>query len=74
MNDEFGRKICFVEPPIFYLRDQLDPPFPLMYLASVAERQGWQAEIVHMENLQDKLPEGRDICCYFNISPVANHT
>ncbi len=51
------RKICFVEPPIGFLRDQLDPPFPLMYLAAVAEQQGWQAEIVHMETLEDILPE-----------------
>jgi radical SAM superfamily enzyme YgiQ (UPF0313 family) len=63
-----GRKICFVEPPIFYLRDQLDPPFPLMYLASVAEQQGWKAEIVHMETLQDKLPEA-EIYAVTSTSP-----
>lgn len=68
MNDEFRRKICFVEPPIFYLRDQLDPPFPLMYLASVAEQQGWKAEIVHMETLQDKIPEA-EIYAVTSTSP-----
>ena len=51
-----NKKICFIEPPIGFLKDQLDPPFPLMYLAAVAEHCKWEAEIVHMETLQDKLP------------------
>lgn len=62
------RKICFIEPPIDYLRDRLDPPFPLMYLAAVAEQHGWQAEIVHMEALHDKLPEA-DIYAVTSASP-----
>jgi anaerobic magnesium-protoporphyrin IX monomethyl ester cyclase len=57
MNE--SKKICFIEPPIAFLRDQLDPPFPLMYLAAVAEDQGWQAKIVHMETLEDPLPEAQ---------------
>lgn len=61
-------RICFIEPPVWFLRDQLDPPFPLMYLASVAEQQGWQAEIVHMETLQDKLPEA-EIYAVTSTSP-----
>lgn len=63
-----NKKICFIEPPIEFLRDQLDPPFPLMYLATVAEQQNWQAEIVHMETLQDKLPEA-DIYAVTSASP-----
>ncbi len=63
-----SQKICFVEPPIGFLRDQLDPPFPLMYLAAVAENQGWNAEIIHMETLQDKLPEA-DIYAVTSASP-----
>lgn len=51
------KKICFIEPPIDYLKDMLDPPFPLMYLAAVAEHQGWKPEIIHMQTLQDKLPD-----------------
>lgn len=62
------RKICFIEPPIGFLRDQLDPPFPLMYLAAVAENYGWKAEIVHMETLEDKLPEA-DIYAATSTSP-----
>ncbi len=61
-------KICFIEPPIGFLKDQLDPPFPLMYLASVAEQQGWQAEIVHMETLDDPLPEA-EIYAVTSTSP-----
>lgn len=62
------KKICFIEPPIEFLRDQLDPPFPLMYLAAVAEQQNWQTEIVHMGTLQDKLPEA-DIYAVTSASP-----
>ena len=61
-------KICFIEPPVWFLRDQLDPPFPLMYLAAVAEQQGWQAEIVHMETLEDPIPEA-DIYAVTSTSP-----
>jgi radical SAM superfamily enzyme YgiQ (UPF0313 family) len=60
--------ICFIEPPIGFLRDQLDPPFPLMYLAAVAEHQGWKAVIVHMETLDDLLPEA-DIYAVTSASP-----
>jgi len=63
-----NKQICFLEPPIGYLRDQLDPPFPLMYLSAVAERCGWQAQIVHMQTLQDKLPEA-DIYGVTSSSP-----
>src|SRR3972149_6360683 len=63
-----NRKACFIEPPIGFLRDQLDPPFPLMYLAAVAEQQNWQPEIVHMETLQDNLPEA-DIYAVTSASP-----
>jgi len=63
-----NKKICFIEPPVWFLRDQLDPPFPLMYLAAVAEQQSWQAEIVHMETLEDKLPEA-DIYAVTSTSP-----
>ncbi len=62
------KKICFIEPPIGFLKDQLDPPFPLMYLAAVAEHQGWQAEIVHMETLEDVLPEA-EIYAVTSTSP-----
>lgn len=62
-------RICFIEPPIGFLRDQLDPPFPLMYLAAVAEQQGWKAEIVHMETLEDKLPGDAEIYAVTSTSP-----
>lgn len=62
------KKICFIEPPIGFLKDQLDPPFPLMYLASVAEYCGWKAQIVHMETLQDNLPDA-DIYAVTSSSP-----
>jgi radical SAM superfamily enzyme YgiQ (UPF0313 family) len=39
-----------------------------MYLAAVAEQTGWQAEIIHMETLQDKLPEA-DIYAVTSASP-----
>jgi len=62
------QKICFIEPPIGFLKDQLDPPFPLMYLAAVAENQRWKAEIIHMETLEDKLPYA-DIYAVTSSSP-----
>lgn len=68
LSDVISLKICFIEPPIGFLRDQLDPPFPLMYLAAVAEQQGWQAEIVHMETLEDHLPEA-EIYAVTSTSP-----
>ena len=62
------KKICFIEPPIEFLRNLTDPPFPLMYLAAVAEKQGWQAEIVHMITLQDRLLDA-DIYAVTSSSP-----
>jgi len=66
-------KICFIEPPISFLRDILDPPFPLMYLAAVAEHEGWTAEIIHMKTIEDKLPEA-DIYAVTSSSPQWNTT
>jgi len=66
INDQ--KQICFIEPPIGFLKDQLDPPFPLMYLAAVAENVNWQAKIVHMETLKDKLPDA-DIYAVTSSSP-----
>jgi anaerobic magnesium-protoporphyrin IX monomethyl ester cyclase len=51
------KKICLIEPPYHVFMEELDPPFPLMYLGAVAERCGWQAEIVDMNTLDDMLPE-----------------
>ncbi len=51
------KKICLIEPPISFLRELEEPPFPLMYLAAIAEQSGWQAEIIHMRHLKDKLPD-----------------
>lgn len=50
-------KICFIEPPYGWFAEKLDPPFPLMYLAAVAEKCGWEAQIIDMETLEDPLPE-----------------
>ncbi len=68
MNEEYRKKICFIEPPILFLKDKLDPPFPLMYLAAIAESRGWNAQIIHMETLQDKLPDA-DIYAVTSTSP-----
>lgn len=62
------QKICFVEPPYGWFAEQLDPPFPLMYLAAVAEKQGWQAEIVDMANPDSPIPEA-DIYAVTATSP-----
>jgi len=61
-------KICLIEPPYGWFAEHLDPPFPLMYLAAVAEKQGWQAEIVDMVNLDSSLPEA-DIYAVTATSP-----
>lgn len=69
MIDKSNKTICFIEPPIDFLKDRLDPPFPLMYLAAVAENVGWKAMIVHMESLQDTLPNDADIYAVTSSSP-----
>ena len=61
-------KICCIEPPYGWFAEQLDPPFPLMYLAAVAEKFGWQAEIVDMQNLETPLPDA-DIYAVTSTSP-----
>lgn len=63
-----ARKICCVEPPYGWFTAKLDPPFPLMYLAAVAEKCGWEAQIVDMENLEDPLPEA-DVYAVTATSP-----
>lgn len=61
-------KICFIEPPYGWFAEKLDPPFPLMYLAAVAERSEWDAQIVEMENLQSPIPDA-DIYAVTSSSP-----
>lgn len=50
-------RICLIKPPYDIFMEELDAPFPLMYLAAVAEQCGWEAEILDMKTLQDKIPE-----------------
>jgi anaerobic magnesium-protoporphyrin IX monomethyl ester cyclase len=50
-------KIVFINPPYTGFMEPLDAPFNLMYLAAVAEGNGWQAEIVDMKTLEDPIPE-----------------
>jgi len=61
-------KICFVEPPFGRFMANLDAPFSLMYLAGVAEENGWQAQIVDMKTLEDKLPNA-DVYAATSTSP-----
>lgn len=63
------KKICFIEPPIEFVRDILDAPFPLMYLAAIAEHERWKAEIVQMKILNDKLPDDAEIYAVTSSSP-----
>lgn len=63
-----GKKLCLIEPPYGWFAEKLDPPFPLMYLAAVAEKAGWTAQIVEMENLQSPIPEA-DIHAVTSSSP-----
>lgn len=60
--------ICLVEPPYGWFAEQLDPPFSLMYLAAVAEKLGWQASIIDMQNLETPLPDA-DIYAVTATSP-----
>jgi len=62
------KRICCIEPPYGWFAEQLDPPFPLMYLAAVAEKCGWQAEIVDMQNLDTPLPDA-DVYAVTSTSP-----
>ena len=50
-------KIVFVAPPYNLFMDILDAPFSLMYLAAIAEKEGWEAEIIDMDSLDDPLPD-----------------
>jgi radical SAM superfamily enzyme YgiQ (UPF0313 family) len=61
-------KIAFIEPPYGLFIEDLDAPFSLMYLAGVAEENGWQAQIVDMKTLDDKLPEA-DVYAVTSTSP-----
>jgi len=63
------KKICFIEPPIEFVRDILDAPFPLMYLAAIAEKLNWKAEIIQMETLSDELPDDAEIYAVTSSSP-----
>lgn len=67
------RRICFIEPPYHQFTEKLDAPFALMYLASVAEQCGWQAQIVDMKELGDPLPEA-DIYAVTSSSPQFPNT
>jgi len=51
------KTICFIEPPYDVFMEELDPPFPLMYLAAIAEQEGWKPQILDMNSLTDKLPD-----------------
>jgi len=66
-------RICLIEPPYGWFAEQLDPPFPLMYLAAVAEKCGWQASIVDMQNLGTPLPDA-DVYAATSTSPQWNTT
>jgi radical SAM superfamily enzyme YgiQ (UPF0313 family) len=68
MENTNMQRIIFVEPPYGWFAEQLDPPFSLMYLAAVAEKQGWQAEIVDMANLDSPIPEA-DVYAVTATSP-----
>jgi len=61
-------RIVFIEPPYDAFMEDLDPPFSLMYLASIAIQEGWQAEIVDMKTLDDKLPSA-DVYAVTSTSP-----
>lgn len=61
-------KICFIEPPYGLFIEKLDAPFSLMYLASIAEMCGWEAEIVDMKSLSDPLPKA-DVYAVTSSSP-----
>jgi len=61
-------KICLIEPPYDVFMEQLDPPFSLMYLAAIAEENNWQAKIVDMNTLEDKLPDA-DVYAVTSTSP-----
>jgi len=67
-NIKMQKSIVFLEPPYGWFAEQLDPPFSLMYLAAVAEKQGWQATIVDMANSESLIPEA-DIYAVTATSP-----
>ena len=62
------KKIVFIEPPYSTFIEDLDPPFQLMYLAAIAEQNGWQAQILDMETLEDPIPEA-DVYGVTSTSP-----
>ncbi len=62
------QKIALIEPPYGWLGPQLEPSFPLMYLAAVAEKCGWKAQIIDMQTLEDPLPEA-DVYAVTATSP-----
>lgn len=62
------KRICFIEPPYHTFIEDLDAPFSLMYLAAVAEKCGWNAQILDMETLHDPVPEA-DIYGVTSSSP-----
>jgi len=66
-------KICLISPPYGWFKSELDPPFSLMYLAAVAEKAGWQAEILDMSNLNMTIPDA-DIYGVTSSSPQWNET
>ena len=62
------KKICFIEPPYEAFMEQLDAPFPLLYLAAIAEQQGWTAEILDMQTPDDPIPQA-DVYAVTATSP-----
>lgn len=61
-------RIVFLEPPFGLFMASLDAPFSLMYLAGIAEQCGWEAQIVDMQTLNDKIPDA-DIYAVTSTSP-----
>ena len=62
------KTIAFLEPPYGQFIERLDAPFSLMYLAAIAERCGWQPQIVEMYDLGDSLPDA-DVYAVTSSSP-----
>ena len=63
-----GKEIVFIEPPYGWNAEQLDPSFPLMYLAGTAEKCDWKAQIIDMQTLEDPLPKA-DVYAVSATSP-----
>jgi anaerobic magnesium-protoporphyrin IX monomethyl ester cyclase len=62
------KTIVFLEPPYGWNNEQLDPSFPLMYLAGIAEKCGWEAQIIDMQTIEDPLPKA-DVYAVTATSP-----